>query len=89
MSRQAEPLSRRREPTLGAFLGLKVKRGFTASGVRQAELEFYLWSHTRPFPFVQVITDMEKGGVAFYQTGTSASGEALIHSEIVCQKLAS
>lgn len=71
-----------RSPSLGALLGMELKRGLTALGLRQAELEFYLWSHESPFPFVQLITDMHTGGVAFYKTGTTADGIAFTH--VVC-----
>ena len=59
---------------LGCFLGLEMKRGLTAKGLRQAEVEYYLWGGCSLFPFVQVITDMQTGGAAFYKTGSSASG---------------
>lgn len=51
-----------------------MKRGLTAMGLRQAEVEYYLWAACSMFPFVQIITDMETGGAAFYRTGSSSAG---------------
>lgn len=67
-------------------MGMELKRGLTALGLRQAELEFYLWSQESPFPFVQLITDMRTGGVAFYKTGTTADGIAFTHA-VCCRVL--
>ena len=62
---------------MGAFLGIELKRGLTAKGLRQAKVEFYLWSSCSLFPFVQIITDMQSGGVAFYSAGSSPTGVML------------
>ena len=62
------------DPELAAFLGIELSRGLTAKGLRQAEVEFYLWASCSLFPFVQIITDMRLGGVAFYKTGSSPTG---------------
>ena len=51
-----------------------MKRGLTDKGLRQAEVEFYLWGGCSLFPFMQIITDMQTGGAAFYKTGSSPSG---------------
>ncbi|KAG0570888.1 hypothetical protein KC19_6G195200 [Ceratodon purpureus] len=51
---------------LGALLGVELKKKLTWQGVRQSEVEFYLWSQQSIFPYVQLITDMEHGGVAIY-----------------------
>lgn len=59
---------------LGAFMGIEMKRGLTAKGLRQAEAEFYLWAGCSMFPFVQIITDMQVGGAAFYRIGSSPAG---------------
>ena len=55
-------------------MGITLKRGLTAKGLRQAEVEYYLWASCSMFPFVQIITDMQAGGVAFYRTGSSPAG---------------
>jgi len=62
------------EPELGAFMGIEMKRGLTAMGLRQAEVEYYLWAGYSMFPFLQIITDMQLGGVAFYRVGGSPAG---------------
>ena len=53
-----------------------MKKGLTPMGLRQAEVESYLWAGCSMFPFVQIITDMQLGGVAFYRTGSSPAGLA-------------
>ena len=61
---------------LGSFLGMEVKRGnglFTQA-IRQRESEYYLWSDRSFFPFVQLVTDMETGGVAFLKAASSLTG---------------
>ena len=55
-------------------MGIEVKRGLTPKGLRQAEVEYYLWAGCSMFPFVQIITDMQTGGAAFYRTGSSPAG---------------
>ena len=64
-------------PELSAFLGIEMKRGLTRKGLRQAEIEFFLWGGCSLFPYVQVITDMEIGGAAFYQTASGSQGVLL------------
>ncbi len=64
------------ELELGAFMGIEMKRGLTANGLRQAEVEYYLWAGCSMFPFVQIITDMHIGGAAFYRIGSSSTGFA-------------
>ena len=64
------------ELELGAFMGIEMKRGLTAKGLRQAEVEYYLWAGCSMFPFVQIITDMQVGGAAFYRIGSSPAGLA-------------
>ncbi|KAL0020497.1 hypothetical protein WJX77_011381 [Trebouxia sp. C0004] len=66
------------DPELAAFLGIELKRGLTAKGLRQAEVEFYLWASCSLFPFVQIITDMQSGGVAFYKSGSSPTGSTIV-----------
>ena len=57
------------EYALGAVLGVEIKKRLTWQGIRQAECEFYLWGHYSQFPFVQVITDMQTGGVVYFSSG--------------------
>jgi hypothetical protein len=55
--------------SVGAILGVEIKRKLSWRGLRQAEVEFYVWASESLFPFVQLITDMERGGVAIYSKG--------------------
>ena len=72
------------ELKLGAFLGIEMKRGLTAKGLRQAEVEYDLWAGCSMFPFVQIITDREVRGAAFCRIGSSPVGFA---SESICRKM--
>lgn len=54
---------------LGAVLGVELKKKLTWQGLRQAEVEFYLWADSSLYPFIQLITDMQHGGLAFYCKG--------------------
>ena len=40
-------------------MGIEMQRGLTAQGLRQAEVEYYLWAACSYFPFVQIITKLE------------------------------
>ena len=55
-------------------MGVEMKRGLTAMGLRQAQVEYFLLSGYSMFPFVQIITDMQLGGVAFYMVESSPAG---------------
>ena len=57
------------DATMGALLGVELKKKLTWQGIRQAECEYYLWAHYSDFPFIQLITDMQRGGVVFFSTG--------------------
>ena len=57
-------------------MGIEMKRGLTPTGLRQAEVEYYLWAGCSMFSFVQIITDMQVGGAAFYRIGSSPAGLA-------------
>ena len=54
---------------VGTILGVEIKRKLSWRGLRQAEVELYVWASKSLFPFVQLITDMEHGGVAIYSKG--------------------
>lgn len=65
-------LSSRRYGSLinvGAILGVEIKKKLSWKGLRQTEAEFYVWSNDSIFPFIQLITDTERGGVALYSKG--------------------
>ena len=57
-------------------MGIEMKRGLTANGLRRAEVGYYLWAGCSMFPFVQIITNMQIGGAAFYRIGSSPAGFA-------------
>ena len=45
-------------------------------------VQYYLWGGCSLFPFVQVITDIQTGGVDFYKTGSSAEGKLVSASSL-------
>jgi hypothetical protein len=47
---------------------VQVKRKLSWSAYYQVEAEFYIWAKMSMFPFVQLLTDLERGGVAIYFT---------------------
>ncbi|KXZ46533.1 hypothetical protein GPECTOR_43g970 [Gonium pectorale] len=59
---------------LGAVLGVVLKKKLTRQGLRQAEAQFYLWQCSSQYPFCQVITDLQTGGVAYYSDGFDQEG---------------
>lgn len=72
-------------------MGIELKRGLTPKGLRQAEVEYYLWAGCSMFPFVQIITDMQVGGAAFFRIGSSPAGLASQKDEclftlLLCKK---
>ncbi|KAK9786484.1 hypothetical protein WJX73_001127 [Symbiochloris irregularis] len=65
-------------PDTGGLLGIDLQRSITQKGLRQAELEFYLWGEASVFLFCQILTDMQSGGAAFYQTGHDDTGRTVV-----------
>lgn len=55
-------------------MGIEMKKGLTAKGLRQTEVGYYLLAACSMFPFVQIVTDMQTGGAAVYRTGGSSAG---------------
>jgi hypothetical protein len=49
----------------------------SAQGLRQAETEFLLWQSVSNYPFCQLITDLNSGGVAFFALPSACSREAM------------
>jgi hypothetical protein len=45
-------------------------------GMRQAETEFLLWQSASNYPFCQLITDLNAGGVAFFALPRARPGES-------------
>ena len=48
---------------------MEIKRKLSWRGLLQAKVQFYVWASESQFPFVQLITDMERRGVAIYSKG--------------------
>ena len=48
-------------------MGVEVEKQLSEQAVRQAELKYYVLENDSLFPFSQLVTGMETGGVAFYR----------------------
>jgi hypothetical protein len=57
------------DPAAGAVVGVELKKKLSYASRRQGEAEFYAFSLTSNFPFVQVVTDMQRGGFAYWKEG--------------------
>eukprot|EP00878_Enallax_costatus_P011209 GHUV01011705.1.p1 GENE.GHUV01011705.1~~GHUV01011705.1.p1 ORF type:complete len:284 (+),score=61.15 GHUV01011705.1:524-1375(+) len=53
----------------GSAIGIELKKRLTDASRRQAETEFYAFSITSHLPFLQLVTDMQRGGFAYYKSG--------------------
>ena len=65
-------LSLRRYQSLirvGVIFEVEIKKKFVWKGLRQTEVEYYVWANESLFLFIQLIMDMEHGGVAIYSRG--------------------
>ena len=61
------------------MIGIELKNKLTTKGLRQSEVEYYLWADVSYFPFIQIITDMESGGFAYYALpDNTEDGEKLL-----------
>ncbi len=70
-------------------IGIELKRRLTVKGLRQAEVEFYLWRKDSYYPFMQIITDMRSGGFAYYARPKNASdGDFSAHTFLTTSNLA-
>ena len=63
---------------LGAVIGVDLVRELSRQAVRQAELEYYIWGKYSFFPFLQLVTDQQAGGVAFYRRPTTSGKPASV-----------
>ena len=50
-------------------MGVELKKKLSYAARRQGEAEFYTFSLMSNFPFVQVVTDMQRGGFAYWKEG--------------------
>ncbi|KAG5179455.1 hypothetical protein JKP88DRAFT_75049, partial [Tribonema minus] len=66
-------------PQNGAILGVELKKRLTWQGLRQAETEFIVWQAESNYPFCQMITDLNTGGVAFYALPGDGSGLRIMY----------
>ena len=58
-------------------MGVELKKKLSYAARRQAEAEFYTFSLISCFPFVQVVTDMQRGGFAYWKEGVQ-DGQQLV-----------
>lgn len=54
-------------PGAGCVIGIELKKDLTQASRRQCEAEFVLFSLSSNFPFMQLVTDMQRGGFAYYK----------------------
>eukprot|EP00877_Chromochloris_zofingiensis_P010602 jgi/Chrzof1/5796/Cz16g16060.t1 len=54
-------------PDAGCLIGIELKKDLTQASRRQGEAEFIAFSLTSNFPFLQFVTDMKRGGLAYYK----------------------
>ncbi|KAG5191688.1 hypothetical protein JKP88DRAFT_230775 [Tribonema minus] len=66
-------------PQNGAILGVELKKRLTWQGIRQAETEFILWQAESNYPFCQMVTDLNTGGVAFFALPGDGSGLRIMY----------
>ena len=61
------------------FVTARVWFGCCAQGIRQAETEFILWQAESNYPFCQMVTDLNTGGVAFFALLGDGSGLRIMY----------
>lgn len=63
-----------------AVLGieLKVPKEFKEQALRQAQAEFLLFASRSRLPFVQVVTDLNRGAVMYYHSAVTREGEKIV-----------
>jgi hypothetical protein len=54
-------------PVTGCVIGIDLKKNLTQAGRRQGEAEFIVFGLSSNFPFMQLVTDMQRGGFAYYK----------------------
>ena len=67
------------------MLGIELGRDIGEGKVRQGEAECLLFGHRSQFPYVQTVTDLRRGGIAFYncEKPAPAGGPAIVGHFIV------
>lgn len=71
---------------LKAILGVELKSKLTWAGVRQAEMEYYLWAYHSDYPFIQLITDLERGGMIFFSSSIQGTSRTAQNADLRKQK---
>lgn len=66
-----------------AVLGVELKKDLDDQALRQAEVEFYTWDSRVTYPFLQVVTDLCRGGVAIWCEGQRPRQQGLGHVNII------
>ena len=54
--------------------------------LREAEVEFYTWDSWVPGPFLQVVTDLCRGGAAFWCEGVNDPAAACFSNSIIIRR---
>jgi hypothetical protein len=54
--------------------------------LREAEVEFYTWDSYVPGPFLQLVTDLCRGGVVFWCSGFTGPGPASSSNKITIRR---
>ncbi|BDA45765.1 hypothetical protein COCOBI_07-5520 [Coccomyxa sp. Obi] len=57
------------DPQHGAIMGVELKKKLSWAAVRQSQTEFLLFAAKSWYPYCQMATDLEKGGIAYYMSG--------------------
>lgn len=63
-------------------MGVELKKRLSWASRRQGEAEFYTFSLTSNFPFVQVVTDMQRGGFAFWKERVQ-DGQQVVREKVL------
>eukprot|EP00878_Enallax_costatus_P010757 GHUV01011234.1.p1 GENE.GHUV01011234.1~~GHUV01011234.1.p1 ORF type:complete len:227 (+),score=48.33 GHUV01011234.1:1674-2354(+) len=67
---------------LGAVIGVELKKRLSMASRRQGEAEFYIFSLASFFPFLQVVTDMQRGGFVYWKRGDQ-DGRQLVYEKVL------
>ena len=70
-------------PIPGALVGIELKKKLTPASRRQAEAELLAFGVQSCFPFLQVVTDMTRGGYAYWKAMSKGSRQVCVSIIIV------
>jgi hypothetical protein len=54
-------------PDTGCVLGIDLKKSLTQASLREGEAKFMAFGLSSKFPFMQLVTDMQRGAIAYYK----------------------